>query len=186
MADQGAEGLLSPFLRRRRINMASLYLKGRILDVGCGSGELARQIKPDNYVGHDKDAYSIALAKKNFTAHRFSVSVPSLNEKFDTIVSLAVIEHVAYPVEFLRSWSIYLKDTKSQFVLTTPHPRIEIIHAIGSRIGLFSKHGNEEHEQLIDHKVFERISQQAGLKIIKFEKFLMGMNQLFVLKKNDL
>ena len=41
MADQGAEGLFSPFLRSRRLKAACPYIKGRVLDVGCGTGALA-------------------------------------------------------------------------------------------------------------------------------------------------
>jgi len=38
VADQGNEGLLSPFLRWRRIRAVLPYIRGCVLDVvGCGS-----------------------------------------------------------------------------------------------------------------------------------------------------
>ena len=44
MADQGAEGWLSPWLRMQRIKAAQPYLSRRVLDFGCGSGAL--EVKP--------------------------------------------------------------------------------------------------------------------------------------------
>ena len=41
MTDQAVEGLLSPFLRQQRINAIKPYIKGVVLEVGCGSGLLA-------------------------------------------------------------------------------------------------------------------------------------------------
>ena len=40
MTDQAAEGLLSPMLRNRRIQAVKPFLRGRVLDVGCGNGAL--------------------------------------------------------------------------------------------------------------------------------------------------
>jgi len=40
MADQ-ADGFLSPFLRKKRIEMALPFIKGRVIDIGCGVGKLA-------------------------------------------------------------------------------------------------------------------------------------------------
>ncbi|MFW5768146.1 MAG: class I SAM-dependent methyltransferase [Bacteroidota bacterium] len=182
MADQGTEGLLSPFLRKLRIRAAAPYIYGRVLDVGCGSGELASIVTEENYCGFDIDGESIALAVKKYPTHDFVNTEPPKNQSFDTIVSLAVIEHVSDPVDFLSHWSRYLKNSNGcKFVLTTPHPSIETIHTIGAKCGLFSKHGSEEHEELIDYERMQKISKKAGLKIIVFKKFLLGMNQLFVL-----
>jgi hypothetical protein len=44
MADQGSEGLLSPFLRRKRILAVKPYLRGRVLDVGSDFSN--RMIEP--------------------------------------------------------------------------------------------------------------------------------------------
>ena len=48
MADQGTEGILSPYLRRKRIQAATPYLKGGVLDVGCGGGVLATLVERKN------------------------------------------------------------------------------------------------------------------------------------------
>jgi len=181
MPDQGTEGLLSPFLRRRRINVVLPHMKGRILDVGCGSGELCQWVEADKYLGFDVDSESLFLAKQKFPDHHFTNCEPPVNQAYDTVVSLAVIEHAADPVSFLKKWARYLHDSDSRFVLTTPHPRIKKIHEAGSQIGLFSRHGSEEHQQLINSGHFQKITMDAGLQLKVFRKFLIGMNQLFIL-----
>jgi len=182
MTDQGAEGLFSPFLRERRIKAVQPYIKGRLLDVGCGSGELARIVPAELYIGYDIDAESINMAKVKFPNHIFVNGESEIGNAFDTIVSMAVIEHVPDTALFLQKWAARLKNAPgSRLVLTTPHPRIEKIHAFGSRVGLFSKHSKEEHEHLIDARHMQVISKAAGLEIKVFRRFLLGMNQVFVL-----
>ena len=46
-------GLLSPYLRNRRLAMARPLLTGRVLDVGCAEGHLAESVPADRYVGVD-------------------------------------------------------------------------------------------------------------------------------------
>lgn len=185
MSDQTSQGLLSPLLRKKRIQMVKPYLKGNVLDVGCGSGSLAAFVEKDNYLGFDIDKKSILVASTKFPQHNFTTIKPLPEKRFNTIVCMAVLEHTKNPVAFLQQWSSYLLPSQhSRFVLTTPHPQIEHIHAIGSKIRLFSWDGNAEHEVLIDFKRMSKIAKQANMSILTFKKFLFGMNQLFVLSKD--
>ena len=183
MADQGTEGLLSPFLRWRRIKTALPYLKGRILDVGCGSGALARHIPPTSYMGVDLDEESLLKARKRFPEHFFSSEFPEVEEGFDVVVALAVLEHVVNPSLFLKKISRYLKkDGLGSVVLTTPCPAADLIHKCGASLGLFSKHASEEHETLLDEGKIRHIAELSGLSLQVYCRFLFGMNQLVLLK----
>src|SRR5438445_5954308 len=101
MADQ-LTGLLSPFLRSQRIAAATPFLgQGTLLDIGCGTGTLARNVDSARYLGVDQDEESIASAKNEFPTHRFLTLAefarsPNKNQ-FEQIVGLAVIEHVKDP-----------------------------------------------------------------------------------------
>lgn len=181
MADQGSEGLFSPFLRRQRLRAARPYLLGRILDVGCGSGALAGLVRRDRYLGVDSDRESLAQAAREHPRHAFASALPSESENFDTIVVLAVIEHVDSPASFLASLARRLRPApESRIVVTTPHPAAEWIHDAGAHIGLFSKHANEEHQQLLEREMLSDIGSAAGLQLIEYRRFLLGANQLAV------
>lgn len=179
MADQGSEGLLSPFLRNRRFAAARPYLRGRVLDVGCGAGGLARFVQPEAYLGVEMDPTSLALAQAAYPAHRFTPALPMQGEHFDTIVALAVIEHVPSPAAFLRSLAMLLDTSKdARIICTTPHPAVDFIHGLGSRVGLFSRSANEEHEDLLDRAALGRAGAQAGLAMVEYKRFLLGANQI--------
>ena len=102
MVDQAAEGLLSPFLRRQRFKAVRPYLRGRVLDVGCGTGALAAFVSPDCYLGVEIDYDSLAKARAAYPRHRFESALPNSGERFDTVIALAVIEHVLDPAGFFR------------------------------------------------------------------------------------
>jgi 2-polyprenyl-3-methyl-5-hydroxy-6-metoxy-1,4-benzoquinol methylase len=181
MPDQGSEGKLSLFLRQQRFLAAMPFLKGRILDIGCGTGTLAKWFEPKNYVGVDIDSESVNKAHLAFPKHRFDEEMPNEEEKFDTVVALAVIEHVPAPTSFLLKLAQYLKcQHYSYIVCTTPHPSFEWIHEVGAEMGLFSKHACEEHEALLNKKFLAEVAASAGLRMTVYRRFLLGANQLAV------
>lgn len=182
MADQGGEGLLSPYLRRRRLEAVRPFLRGRVLDFGCGSGALAQLVPADRYLGVEVDAVSLRLARSKFPGHRFVDALPVPAEgMFDTVVLLAVIEHVAEPVACLRALAARLAPAdEARLVLTTPHPWSDRIHDAGSALGLFSRHANEEHEQLLDRRRLADVGRAAGLRLVAYRRFLGMLNQLAI------
>lgn len=179
MADQGNEGILSPFLRRRRIRNSMSFLVGKVLDVGCGSGALAGYVPPSDYVGIEPDETSRRIACTLHPDHVFHAELPNEGE-FDTVALLAVIEHVDDPAEFLkRLANLTRKTNESRIVVTTPHPLGRTIHEFGAKIGLFSSHAAEEHHALLDHKALEQIAPPSF--VLKFyRRFLFGLNQIAV------
>ncbi|HCE91164.1 MAG: hypothetical protein A2Z90_18240 [Burkholderiales bacterium GWA2_64_37] len=183
MADQGSEGLLSPFLRRTRFRAAKKYLKGAVLDVGCGTAGLSRYVEPGKYYGVEVDKTSLEIAKNLHPESKFSSVLEEVVEKFDTVVSLAVIEHVAAPSDFLFQLSTMLKDEDGLIVITTPHPSVDWVHTLGASIGIFSKHASEEHEDLLDKRALQIAGDKVGLHMIIYERFLMNANQIAVYKK---
>ena len=184
MPDQGSEGLLSPYLRKRRIKAALPYISGRVLDVGCGSGEMASFILTENYLGVDIDEESLIIAKRKYPLHLFQHEMPPVGEQFDCVISLAVIEHVDDPLPFLETLAKHLKSgSESNIVLTSPNPIAGRLHNIGSRIGLFSRSGNEEHERLLNYSDFMQLAVASGLDLKLYQRFLLGMNQLVIYQK---
>ena len=197
MADQ-LTGLLSPFLRSQRIAAVRPFLdSGSLLDIGCGTGELARDVDPAKYLGVDQDEESIGIARRKFPTHRFlalgefssltalssqvSPALDGSERKFDQIVGLAVIEHVDSPQQWL-SWLRNLLKSGGRVILTTPHPSVRRIHELGAGVGLFSREGAMEHRELINRGRMIQLAEASGFRIRHFRRFLLGANQLFVLE----
>lgn len=182
MANQASQGLLSPFLQSQRLVAAKPYLCGAVLDIGCGNGALAQFCAPDGYYGFDIDAETVAVARAGRPAHRFENVMPAPEAVFDTIASLAVIEHVPDPGAVLRAWAAHLKPG-GKMVLTTPLPALEWAHELGAKVGIFSHDAAEEHETLLDRAAVEALLQGGPLKLDLYKRFLGGANQLFVLSQ---
>lgn len=180
MSDQGTQGLLSPWLRRRRMNAVRPWLAGSVFDFGCGSGALAEFVPAADYSGYDIDAQSLAQARVLHPHHRF-FDVPT-QIPADTVVSLAVIEHCKDAGGFLRRLAALAKPG-GRIALTTPHPAFEFVHDLGSRIGIFSHDASEEHEVLLDRNALSDLARAERLEIVHYRRFLFGANQLIVLRR---
>lgn len=178
MPDQAA-GLLSPWLRRQRLNAVRPHLRGRVLDFGCGVGALSSECRPDSYLGVDIDDDSLELARRRSPAYRFQRELPD-SGRFDTIVLLAVIEHVADAAGLLRRLKTLLLP-QGRILLTTPHRCMDDVHAAGAWLGLFSREAGEDHERLYDSAAMRALAEQSGFLVLEERRFLLGANQLFVL-----
>ena len=172
-------GLMTGFLAAKRYKVAGPHLRGRVLDVGCASGLLSQWCQPDAYLGVDIDAASIEIARRERPGYRFETQLPT-DEQFDTIVALALIEHVKDPTGLLATLRPLLSPTGAM-VITTPHPRMEWAHTLGARVRLFSPEAHEEHEDLIDLSRMKQIAADAQLAVVHNQRFLFGANQMFLL-----
>jgi 2-polyprenyl-3-methyl-5-hydroxy-6-metoxy-1,4-benzoquinol methylase len=182
MANQAEQGFFSPFLQRARITAALPYLKGRVLDIGCGNGALAAHVSPAAYLGVDRDAAALDAARRAFARHQFVSELPEAGA-FDTITALALIEHLPEPRREVVRWSALLSGG-GHIVITTPHKSFGIVHELGSRLGLFSRAAADEHEEMFDRRTLMHLAEQCGLRIERYARFLCGANQLALLASN--
>jgi SAM-dependent methyltransferase len=184
MSDQGSEGLLSPFLKAQRLKKVREFIRGRVLDYGCGTGDLGQFCTPDAYVGFDIDPDSLSIAKESYPHLIFTSQFPFLNDLdlYDSIVLSAVIEHVDDPVALLKLLKTHLNED-GQIVITTPHPSLGWAHKLGAKLGIFSAEASKEHKELLGKTALNRIASEAGLVVTLYERFLFGANQLTILKR---
>jgi len=181
MSDQ-TNGLLSGYLRKTRIRTAMPYIQAPLLDIGCGDGPLAQFFKPEEYTGIDIDTESLSQARLKNPQHRFC-SLENIPEKssFSSIVLLASIEHIPQPKLFLQKIKGYLKND-GKIIITTPSPIFKNLYEAGSYLKIFSRQAAEEHENYYDLSAIKELSISVGLIIKKYQKFLFGANQLFILE----
>jgi methionine biosynthesis protein MetW len=100
----------------------------RLLDIGCGDGFIALQIKHAcnavEVYGIDQDCDSISVAKekgiKTFILDVDNNPFPFPNDYFDAVFAGEVLEHLNNPDDFLEEVHRILRK-KGTFVITTPN-----------------------------------------------------------------
>jgi 2-polyprenyl-3-methyl-5-hydroxy-6-metoxy-1,4-benzoquinol methylase len=186
-------GLLSGFLETQRLRQASQHIKGgdKVLDLACNEGHLIDFLPANvNYVGIDINETAIEQAQQLHPSHEFMVadlsdSLPAdLHQLFNVIVMLALLEHIPQPQNLLRVAAQALQPT-GRIVVTTPSPWGRQVHDIGARLGMFSKEAAKEHETFLGKRTLYQIAHDAGLEVDTFRYFLLGFNQLIIMKPGD-
>jgi 2-polyprenyl-3-methyl-5-hydroxy-6-metoxy-1,4-benzoquinol methylase len=177
--------LLTPFLQRQRYKMVLPFLKGAVLDLGCGLATVSDFLEPDQrYVGVEvsspwMDYLRAHRPQHTFYQRDFDVEPLNLDLKFDTILLVAVIEHLEQPGFLLKQLPALLKP-KGKVVITTPSPLGDRVHQVGAKIGLFSKEAMHEHETIFTPATLQTIVEANGLELVHARNFLFGGNQLFI------
>lgn len=59
------------------------------------------------------------------------------------------------------------------------------MHTAGAKVGVFSHHAHEGHEDLIDRATMEHMLVGTNLRLTTYRRFLFGANQLFVITAGD-
>lgn len=92
---------------KQKFEYASKFIpeKSKVLDIGCNDGEFRNFLKNPSYYGVDVDKDLISsLIKKGIKAKQADLNkeeLPFKNEKFDFVLMLDILEHVANPQKLL-------------------------------------------------------------------------------------
>ena len=138
----------------------------RILDIGCGSGDLLEAIcSRFGCIGHgiDADARRIEKARANSKHPTFENGLfePSAyQEPFDIVLSTAVIEHVVDPVGFVQQLASVVKPGGSVYLLT---PNAASLNYLILRSWWRELLAIGEHIYLFTPESLSRCAEQAGL-----------------------
>ncbi len=114
---------INPFYFARKglyknISELIINLKGKLLDVGCGTKPYENICKLDEYIGLEIDDNGNRQHK--FTDVFYNGKIVPFNDKeFDSILSNQVFEHVFNPNEFLREINRVTK-MDGLFLMTVP------------------------------------------------------------------
>lgn len=100
------------------IEQSAPILKGRLLDVGCGTKPYKEMFNVDSYIGLDIDTE--VSRKRNIADHFYDGTVfPFEDSYFDSALCNQVLEHVFNPDEFLHEINRVLKPG-GKLLLTVP------------------------------------------------------------------
>ena len=184
-------GLLTRSVQRARLAAAMPHVPpgGRLLDLGCGLTGLPTRFPA--YVGCDRNPVVLDEMRRLHPSAAFAPWDVEADEPppevlagapYDAILMLAILEHLAEPARALARAGALLAPG-GRLLATTPHPLGRLPLEAGARLGLLSRHADEEHETLLDRAGLERCAAEAGLVVVSYSRFLLGLNQLVVLAR---
>jgi len=138
----------------------------RILDVGAGTGHLARSLRRrlpeiDMHCVEESEALRDRLEHQGFTVSKNFDSISS-DRSFDAVLLIEVIEHVADPVDFLDRLRQCLAP-EAQILLTTPCGELRN----GSLVA--NAYDTPEHVQFFTEKSLRLAVEKAGFRNITYE-----------------
>lgn len=138
---QGA--LYEPFTRRA-FESAGLTAGMRVLDVGCGAGEVARIVAEmvgasGQVVAIDADAAAVAFARKRLPAANIEFRQAKIDEfadpsPFDAVVGRFILMHMQDPAATLRKLATHVRSggivcfVEPWHGIGMSHPRVEAFH----------------------------------------------------------
>lgn len=140
--------------------------RGRLLDVGCGSGAFLRTMHELGWhvCGVEPDAAAARVAREHYG---LDVTCGTLEEaalparRFDAITMNHVVEHLPDPITTLRECGRVLNST-GRLVITTPN-----VESLGRRVFRASWRGLEvpRHLQLFSVTTLAECATRAGLRV---------------------
>ena len=158
--------LLEGFLQQSRFKQVQPYLNGDVLDFGGNEGELKK------------------LVKGSYTLVNYDHS-PMQNKTFDTVVALAVIEHIEVNNVYSAFKEFKYKVRPNGIIfLTTPTPLAKPLLEFLAYINVLDRHNIEEHKHYWTKDDIEKLAKENGFAVKKYRKFQMGFNQLAILERN--
>jgi len=188
----------SPFYGRLTVRVGAARLAAalphvppgaRVLDLGCGLTDLPSRLP--SYVGCDQSPEILLVQRARFPSAVFfewdfaESDAPvglAAQGPFDVVLLLAVLEHVAKPHRLVAR-AVSLLGPGGRLVVTTPHPLGRLPLETGAALGLLSPHARDEHETLLGRAALEEAGRSAGVSLVLYRRFLLGLNQLAVFSR---
>ena len=168
MARELQNALVNRILDRELSIAASNYLRGRLIDIGCGEKPYRNLMAPwvTEHVGVDQEGTSHDRSNVDLFGTAYAIPVP--DGSFDNALCTAVLEHLEEPEAALRECSRVLA-TGGVAVYTVPF--IWHLHEEPRDFYRFSKHG------------LRYLFEKAGFEIVELKAlsgFWVTFGQLLV------
>jgi 2-polyprenyl-6-hydroxyphenyl methylase / 3-demethylubiquinone-9 3-methyltransferase len=186
--------LLTGWLTRIRLERVAAHVTGRVLDVGCGYGDLLGHLPP-SVTSIDlldasplREELAMSRARERGVPARFflcDVNGPCTDlpaGPYDTVVLGALLEHLRPPIRVLAAAGERLAP-EGLLVLTTPTPLGGELHRLGSYAGLTHPEAAHEHFGFYGEREIGEMLSEASLELVSYGRFLLGLNQIAVARR---
>jgi 2-polyprenyl-6-hydroxyphenyl methylase/3-demethylubiquinone-9 3-methyltransferase len=164
-----------------------LPFKGlRILDIGCGGGLLAEPMARlgADVVGADAAARNIPVARVHAEQsgltidyrHTTAEAMAEAGEQFDAVMNMEVVEHVAYPIDYLRACHDLLKPGGLHICSTlNRNPKSYMMAIIGAEhVMRWLPKGTHEWSKFITPDELFDLLREAGLDPVDRKGFVFN------------
>lgn len=178
------------FLQKARINKTKKYITNgsKVLDIGAHKGELF-----DYFLNQGITITGIGIEPlnnepiihKQYKIINDFFPTEKLNENdFDVATLLAVLEHL--PLEIIPNFAEQINNALKKggyLIITVPSPSVDYILNVLSFFRLIKGMSLEQHYGY-DITMTKGLFEKQGFTLVKHKKFQLGLNNLFVFKKN--
>jgi SAM-dependent methyltransferase len=180
--------LLDRILQKWRILKAKDFLRRgmRVLDIGCGDGELFARL---SWLAQDSIGIEPTLNQPSqrqafrLLPGSFPTNMPENAGLFDAITMLAVLEHFPESghAELGPGCRRYLKPG-GLIVITVPSPAVDRILVVLKKLNLVQAASLDEHHEY-DVRKTRQIFAPGDYDLLVHKKFQLGLNNLFVFRR---
>lgn len=188
MATEGQFGL--PSLREERMRMVARYCQGRVLDVGCGPGNLFIKefIGEENGIGIDVFPYQgVSNVIPDMTG------LPFEDSSFDTVTLIAVGGHIpkskrkaefAEFVRMLRPGGFLIMTEGEPLTQFLTHKWRKFFDGLQGKKDMDSERGmDEEEEYCMPKQELLSYLNTPPLEFKKRKRFMWGLNNIYIAEK---
>lgn len=179
---------VSRFLSRWRVRKVRGYIGNSVLDVGCGKGPVIPCLAPGAYyTGIDRDPFWVERLSKEYPQYEFQVvdldkGFPAMEPIYDTVLLLAVIEHLEDPRSVLKHCYDCLQPG-GRMIITVPTAWGERLHRFFERLRITNPGVKDEHLRCYDAASLRDLVAPLHGTPERFQKFQFYCNQLLVFRK---
>lgn len=158
----------------------------RLLDIGCGGGLLAEPMARlgAEVIGADAAAGNIPVARIHAEQsgldidyrHTTAEDMAAAGEKFDVVLNMEVVEHVASPIDYLRACHDLLKPGGLHICSTiNRNPKSYVMAIVGAEhIMRWLPKGTHEWSKFITPDELFDLMRQAGLEPVDRKGFVFN------------
>jgi len=173
--------LLGKYLMRWRIRVVFPYIRGRLLDVGCGTNDLVAKYK-NNSIGVDIYQWG----KVDFVV-KDSAKLPFDDEEFDTVTVIAALNHIRNRSQVLREIYRVLKRDGRLVITMIPPAVSRVWHILRRHWDADQKErGMGEGEVFgLTLKEIHDLLTEAKFYVLSEKTFMFGVNRITVAEKKQ-
>ncbi|MDI6716899.1 MAG: bifunctional glycosyltransferase/class I SAM-dependent methyltransferase [Actinomycetota bacterium] len=161
-----------------------------ICDLGCGyDGTFLRKLSTLKLEGYGFDRSvekDLIIGDIKISSLNLANKIPLENESVDLVTSLALLEHLDDPINFVREVFRILKPG-GKFILTTPAPRAKLLlEFLAFRLKLISVDEVKDHKRYFPKQEIKRLLEEgSGFINSSVKTFLLGFNQIAIAYKPE-